>query len=481
MKRILWVLFVACSPGLTFAQQRDLKKEYEDFRKQAVRTYSDFRDKANAEYAAFLKRAWQWYEAEPAIPSPVPDPPVQPVYVPDDRPLVPKPLPYDKVVPVRPDVVPPRPFVPIPDPQEPVRGNLEFDFFGAKCAVRLDAGNAVPLADNSEGSVSLAWQQLSDSSFNPLLQDCLRIREELRLCDWAYYCLAKRISAAYYGADDIDEAKVFQAYILTQSGYRVRMAHADGRLHLLLPSETIVYAARYTQIDGRRYYFLDKDFAGGGFHACNFAFPGEQNFSLYIKEQPLFPVNETSCRILTAARYPQTETMVCPNRNLIDFYDTYPQCRCDVHALASLSDHTKEKLYPVLKKVISGKTEAEAANILINFVQTAFEYQTDEEQFGRERPLFPDETLYYDYSDCEDRAILFSTLVRELLGKQVVLLHYPNHLATAVHFDDDVKGDYIELEGRRYIVCDPTFIGVDIGRTMPGMDNRTAEVIVLNN
>lgn len=257
------------------------------------------------------------------------------------------------------------------------------------------------------------------------------------------------------------------------------MARADGRLYLLLPTETIIYAACSTQIDGRRYYFLDNDFAGGGFHVCEFAFPGEQNFSLYIKEQPLFPVNETLCRMLKAAKYPETETLLCPNRNLIDFYDTYPQCRWDVHALASLSDHAKGKLYPVLKTTIAGKTDAEAANILINFVQTAFEYKTDQEQFGRERSLFPDETLYYDYSDCEDRAILFSALVRELLGLDAVLLYYPNHLATAVHFDEDVLGDYIELDDRKYIVCDPTYVGADIGRTMPGMDNQTAEVIIL--
>ncbi|MEG1700751.1 MAG: hypothetical protein RR270_05655, partial [Alistipes sp.] len=146
---------------------------------------------------------------------------------------------------------------------------------------------------------------------------------------------------------------------------------------------------------------------------------------------------------------------------------------------ASLSDHTKESLYPVLITAIAKKSESEAANILINFVQTAFEYQTDQEQFGVERSLFADETLYYPYSDCEDRAILYSVLVRELLGLETVLLHYPNHLATAVCFKNDVSGDYIDLDGRRYIVCDPTYEGADIGHTMPGMDNQTAEIIML--
>lgn len=88
--------------------------------------------------------------------------------------------------------------------------------------------------------------------------------------------------------------------------------------------------------------------------------------------------------------------------------------------------------------VYCGKSKSEAANTLIDFVQTAFEYKTDEEQFGYERPLFADETLYYPYSDCEDRAIFYSILVRDLLGLDVVLLHYPNHLATAVSFGEEI-------------------------------------------
>ena len=101
----------------------------------------------------------------------------------------------------------------------------------------------------------------------------------------------------------------------------------------------------------------------------------------------------------------------------------------------------------------------EAVGILLDFVQTAFEYQTDEQQFGKERPLFGDEILFYPYCDCEDRSILFSVLVRELVGLDVVLLNYPEHLATTVRFDDDVKGDYIMIDGKRYVVCDPTYIG----------------------
>lgn len=480
MKKILIALLLLCVPGLILAQQRDPKKEYEEFKRQAGQHYADFREKANGEYAEFMRRAWQEFKVEPALPVPMkPQPPKQPVCKPDEKPVAPKPLPYDVVVTVDPDVVQPQPLVPIPAPVAPVTQTLTVDLFGAQCTVRVDPNAKIRMTDSSEGGVATAWQQLSDGRFNALLTDCLQVRQELQLCDWAYFQLAQKAAAACYGAENSREAVVLQAYILTQSGYKVRMARADGNLTPLLPSDVEIYGYPYLSIDGDRYYVLDPAFRGQGLYICDFAFPGEQTFSLYINRQPLFPAQGMNCGSFKSARYPQAEVTVGTNRNLIDFYNTYPQCRWDVYALASLSPQVKQTLYPVLKQSIAGKSEAEAANLLVNFMQTAFEYRTDAAQFGRERSLFPDETFHFPYSDCEDRAILYATLVRELLGLHVALLYYPDHLATAVHFNDEVSGDYLTVGGRKYIVCDPTFENANIGRTMPGMNNQTAEVIVL--
>ena len=44
---------------------------------------------------------------------------------------------------------------------------------------------------------------------------------------------------------------------------------------------------------------------------------------------------------------------------------------------------------------------------------------------------------------------------------------------------EEVSGDNILLIGRKYIVCDPTFIGAPLSASMPKMDNNTAKVILL--
>ena len=71
--------------------------------------------------------------------------------------------------------------------------------------------------------------------------------------------------------------------------------------------------------------------------------------------------------------------------------------------------------------------------------------------------------------------------MRDLLKQDVVLVYYPGHLATAVHFDENVNGDYLMVKGEKYTICDPTIIGegAPVGITMKDMDNGKAVVIEL--
>ena len=117
--------------------------------------------------------------------------------------------------------------------------------------------------------------------------------------------------------------------------------------------------------------------------------------------------------------------------------------------------------------LIKGKSQSEALDIILNFVQNAFKYQVDNKQFNREKVMFPSETIFYPYSDCEDRAILFSYIVKILLGMDVVGVKYPNHMATAVKIQEKIKGEYILNGKKAYIVADPTYINARIGMSMP--------------
>ena len=91
--------------------------------------------------------------------------------------------------------------------------------------------------------------------------------------------------------------------------------------------------------------------------------------------------------------------------------------------------------------------------------------------------MFPAETIYYPYSDCEDRSFLFAWLVENLLGLETVGLDYPGHVATGVKFNTDIDGDHVIIGKTTYTICDPTYINAEAGMAMPDFKNIKPEII----
>ena len=514
------------------------RREYKTLRNEQREKYEAYRRQLNAEYAKHMRQAWTEYK--PCPPKPVPprleppkpvvkepgvdtnpivkpipmvvpkvepkeDPEVEPIVEPEDsiaeepaeipvtEPEVeptepmeePEPevepviLPFDEVVPLTEPAPPVEPVVPLPEvePVVPSAPGHEFDYYGTACKVSLEASHRYALSGVGESAVADVWQVLSDEKYLPVLAQCADYRTKLNLCDWGYVRFLQEMTESFFPSSQHNEAVLMQAYLLVQSGYKVRMARTGDRLVLLLPIEHEVYNYSYLMVDGIPYYVIDQQKAGQSFYLYDRAFAKEASVSLYMPSAPSLQTasSKTTKRTLTSRK--QVEVTIETDKNLIDFYNDYPiSAQWGYYAYASLSPKTKSRLYPALEAYLTGLDEAARANLLLNFVQTAFDYKIDQEQFGYERPLFGEESLYYPYCDCEDRSILYSILVRDLLGLDVVLLHFPEHLATAVRFNEEVAGDRIMLDGKPYVVCDPTYIGANIGETMP--DYKNVSVIV---
>ena len=486
-KLISAVAAAGCCLALNAQSLEDFKRqafeEFNAFRDNAVEEYKNFRDKANADYAKFMSEAWGEFQKEaPLRKPPLPEPPKPPVAPPpeeDKREDFDR-IPVKEIVPVAPPVVRPRPVEPIPvAPTAPVCDSFEFTFYGTPCRVGLDRSLSFRLTDIDERSVAAAWEDLSKEKYNRLINECLDLRESMDLCGWGYYALLRAMTTAFFG--DTNEAVLLQIFIMVQSGYQVRIARCEQRLCLLMPSDYTIFSKSYIKIDGENYYIFGNDTGSNQYHVFTGAFPHEQVMSIRMEAAPKLEPLAARERDLVSKRYASASVHATLDRNLIDFYNDYPlNDNWTLYSLTSLSQGLKDEIYPPLKAAIEGKSQTEAANILINFVQTAFEYKTDGEQFGCERPLFGDETFYYPYSDCEDRSILFSILVRELMGLDVAFLYYPGqHLATVVRFDEEVPGDYLMVNDQKYIVCDPTYIGASIGRAMPNLKNSPVKVIAI--
>lgn len=497
MRRIDWLTVVLCFCTCVEARAQStfdvfknkIERDFSAFQKEKEEDFNAFRKRINEEYALFMEKSWKEFEGMKGIPVPEEDEPVPPVVYPEedkDKPIKDDRKPFEEIIPiVKPDPQP-SPVVPIEEEPLPRDVYFSFNFFGTDLKVRLDENkHRFRLSRCDEPAIAKAWNLLSTDAYNNVISDCLQIRQAHRLCDWAYLLMLRDLAKAFFREMD-NEAALFTAFLYCQSGYKMRLAYADNRLYLLYASEHSIYEKVYWEVDGEKYYPLDCDLRQ--LYICQAEFPNEKPLSLFVGAEQLLSVRLSSRRALRSERFEEVKVSVNVNKNLIDFYGSYPTSmingdfgtRWVMYANTPLSQQAKDSFYPSLRGTIAGESQFTAVSKLLNFVQTAFVYEYDDKVWGCDRAFFAEETLYYPYCDCEDRSILFSRLVRDLLDMRVVLIYYPGHLATAVRFSEDVKGDYLLIDGERYVICDPTYIGAPVGKTMPGMDNANAKVLLLD-
>lgn len=451
------------------------RQQYDEARRKAEAEYAAFREKANAEYAAFMERAWRPTRQEPAKPKPKePAAPKVPQPSPNRLPSRER-LPQSEVVP-KPAKLPrqPEPAIPEPAPSAPT---MQFALYGTPCQVHADRNDLrFKLPSVDERGAASAWKQLSQERYDGLLHDCLEQRKALGLSDWGYLQLLLAMSEQLLGKGS-NEAVLLQMYLYVQSGYKARLAKQNGRLVLLVPFNRNIYNYSYVMLDGVPHYVLSTS-KQGTLEVCEVGFPKEQVSNILMAELPKLTGKAQAKRTFAAERFGTLRAPVGVDKALIDYVNDYPLSDAwDYYTRAGLSEGVKSDLYPTLRSQLKDKSQRKAAAMLLDFVQTAFQYATDQEQFGYERPLFGDESFHYPKNDCEDRSILYAILVRDLLGLEVVLVHWPGHLGTAVHFAEDGDGDYFTVKGKQYTVCDPTYIGAGVGETMPQFKGTAAKLV----
>lgn len=461
----------------------------DEFRKSVRADFESFRKKCMEDFVEFVANPWKEFKETPPVPIPKEDP-VPPVVIPENDKNK---LPIENKPVIIEDVVKPVPVPPQPTPVEPIEEVpvveekfVDFIFYGTPAKVRFDIANRPNLQKVDENGVADELIKMISEDYDNLIIDCLNLRESLHLSDWAYLQMLKKLSDKITDGSSNDSA-LLMAYLYMLSGYKMRLAFDENRLYMLYASKHYIYGQNSYSLDNDSYYGVEK--LPSSLNICEASFPNEKDLSLLITTQQQFDYVKTPARKIVSEIYPDMNVEVSVNKNLLDFYNDYPTSkygddfltRWAIYANTPIDNNVQSKLYPQLKEKLKGLSQYEAVSRLLNLVQTGFTYGYDDEVWGQDRAFFSEETLYYPYCDCEDRSILLTRLIRDLLGLKCILVYYPGHLASGVEFTDgNIKGDYIELNGHRYVIADGTYINAPVGVTMEKMDNSAAKVILLD-
>lgn len=460
------------------AQTNRTASSYDEFRKQKVKEFNQFREqkrtefeqyrqRLNAEYAAMIGRKWDAYSRQPEKkPLSKPKPASPQKADPNAKPTKVTPgavMPPEKIIPDVP--------VSIPNPEKTRKTYpINFTFFNTPCGIDRFDTSLLKLTGTDNSTLSKAWNRLTaDGACDALIDDCLRLREELTLCDWGFLLLVEKVAETLYPNDRNAQAFLSVA-ILNQCGYDTRIATSGTRIVALYHPSHTVYGDSFYTIDGKNYYVRRAD----GLKSLS-TYRGDYCKSptpirMIMDRYPSFTPKATAQRKFSSSRWddaPPIRTEV--NSSVIEFLDCYPITDWHLYSLAPVSDALRTSVFPAMQVLTEGLSPVDAVNLLLRFHYRAFQYMTDGDQFGREKPYFFDENYFYPYNDCEDRAIMFSRIVKDVLGLDAVLLKYPNHLAAAVRFPQGTKisGTTVSVDGHNYYVCDPTCNAMKAGYLHP--------------
>lgn len=499
--------------------------EFKRWLQQYKKEFKTFVDEHDKEFAQFLKANWVEKEVEPEnkrdskpkiteppkikpepiikekdptpvvlLPPPKPEDPTSPDLKskPEPKPVkqpegknepgtevvkLPKPDPTPSPI-IKPPVVPvEKLFVYV----EPGESSMQIKMLGQVLTMpKLDV-KPLGITTLDSNTIADSWLTMAKTSFKSQVKALQNAADDLALDDWGQALLTHQylVSGARLSKND---RQLYSWFYLVKQGFNSRVAYNNGKAYLMLSVKQKLFGQKYFSLKEGKYYFVDlaeKQPINVGsvytYDKQHSSASTQVNIDLSIapKQGRSDKIRKLTTQI--GSKTVSVETNY--NSAYIEYLDHYPQLSMEHYFKAELPDSTKIELLQQLRPHIEGLSEQRALNVLLHFVQKSLKYQTDQQQFNYENYLFAGETLHYPYADCEDRAVLFAYLVKNLLGNKVVGLQYDGHIATAVAVNSDISGDAFTYQGQRYLVADPTFINANIGRTMTGYENKPPQII----
>ncbi len=369
-----------------------------------------------------------------------------------------------------------------------------FDFYGHTFCAETDAsftkisvGHEPVAAD-----VKVFYDHAANAPYQAVVDSLIAFKNKYQLNDWLYYQLIRRTAQQISPkTENYGRYTLYKWFLLSHSGYDARLAITpEKRIIFYVYNNEDISDIPFFIVDGRKYMCLNyHDYAKADLHSdppfpVNVKVPGASNsFSYLVTRMPDF----------TPDSYVEKQLEFTYGRKVYHFnvklsndvkkiFANYPVVDFSYYFNIPMSKETYASLIPTLRNNIKGMNQKKGVDYLMRFTRYAFLYEEDEESFGKEKRMSPEETLSSSYSDCDDRAALFFYLVKEIYNLPMIALLYPTHITIGVEFDKPV-GTPIIYEGRAYSVCEPTLQPEDlkIGQLSSKLRNTPYQVVYSYN
>ena len=449
-------------------------RKFDNFNMQINQEFEVFSHQNDSIFILFLQKSWKEFEGKenpiPVSPKPISQPKLNQIDAKENL--------NDST---RNDQIDDKNLSPNEESQPPQKDGVDsfsavrsFSFYGNRILLPGTDKDLPTLTNMSrQGIVDYFVKAGKSVELNDIVVNLRKRSEKYMLNDWGYASMLIQASKAYYM--NTNDQVLFTWMGLLHSGYNVKVGYSNRRLYLLIPANVQLYTVSYT-IGNKDYFVLGPGSVPGEsekvyIHEADY--PGNKIvFNFLINEVPR--LGKEDCNRML---YYEKAAYLQLNKNLMMFYENYPPCELSVYFRTPISPALAKQLDLFFIPLLDGKDDREKIALLLDYVQKAIVYKTDKEQFGKERYLFPDETLYYPGADCEDRSVLFARLVERYSKLDAIGLSYPLHVTMAVALPECEGCEFVSFKGKRFYHCDPTYLGAHCGMAMQAVKHSAAEVV----
>lgn len=471
--RKCFLMLLMCSSSL---MAQETATDFQAYRKSVLENFSSFRNSVLDDYVQYLQGVWNRYEEFKGVerdrsPKPIAIPKVE--ALPTSSHSLPNPLAQPNNPPLF-TTASPKDLKPDVSVKSFPLSTIDLPFYGMK--FKVVPCKAYCLNDIEHADIAETWRKYqADKDTKAVINSLKLLAKEYGLNDWFLLELVKKYSERMKG--NLNGRQLLQHYLLVNMGFDIRLASDGSELFLLVPFKQQVYERNYVVMEGKKYYVFKDSLdlspkKKSNIYTCMLPQNLDKGYSLDltlkgkglgIKSDELHKYDVTDGNV-------RLQGIV--DKGTMEAIRHYPQMDIPYYAMSSIVPELHVSLLAQMQSQIQGLSKKNAVSRILHFVQYAFDYATDEEQHGYEKPYFIEENFYYPKNDCEDRAVLFASFVHNLLGLDVHLVHYPGHECTAVNFDGlSMNGDGYSFGGKFFYICDPTYIGASIGQCMPSFRN----------
>ena len=366
--------------------------------------------------------------------------------------------------------------------------NYSFDFYDGTFNFSVKPESIISTSKNaSPTEISTFYNKINATDYSSIIEELKDYQKEHHLNDWIYYQLIRKTAEQISPkTDNYFRYTLYKWFLLSKCGYDARLAVGNNQVIFYVRNEEDIRDIPFFMIDDHKYMCLNYHDYGklfkqaDAYKPVDITIPEAKNaFSYKVTKMPDFKPERYEEKDI-AFSYKQNiyHFKLKVNEDIQSIFNNYPGVDFESYFNIPLSRETYSSLIPVLRDNLKGMDQRKGVDYLMRFTRYAFLYENDDQNFGKEKRLSPEQTLLNKYSDCDDRAALFFYLVKEIYNLPMVALLYPTHLTMAVQFDKPI-GNFVTYKGRKYSFCEPTpqIRDLKIGQVATKLKNIKFEIV----